>query len=140
MKPILCALDFSESSLEVMKVAFEIGTRFDSPVTGLFSYRLIQLPDVAIAEYRKSTEARALQDFCALIRKLNINESVKYEFRSEIGFLSDRLEVYGQQNKIGLIVMSQEMAGSIHEHKNLSLQDFVKALKIPLFIVPKEVI
>jgi hypothetical protein len=135
MKPVLCAIDFSESSLHVMEVAFEMAARFETNVTVLYSYRLVQPPGSEIAEYRKSMEAKARQGFEALVNQLEKN-SVACEFRSEIGFLSDRLEVYGHQNKIGVIVISKEMAASINEHKGQSLQDFVKCLKTPLLIVP----
>jgi hypothetical protein len=136
MKPVLCALDFSESSLHVLKVAFELAARFETNVTILYTYRLVKPPGREIAEYRKSMEIKAREDFDELLRKLSDYEAVKYEFRPEIGFLSDRLEVYGEQNKIGVIVICQEMAATINEHKGQSLQDFVKAMKTPLLIVP----
>jgi hypothetical protein len=83
-------------------------------------------------------ESKACHDFELLVNQIPGRDTVKYELRSEIGFLSDRLEVYSEQKKIGLIVLSQDMAASINEHKGQSLQDFVRALKIPLLITPKQ--
>lgn len=135
MKPILCALDFSESSTDAMKAALEMAARFETNVTVLFAYRLVQT-NGAIAEYRKNMEAVALRNFETLMGKLTLKDPVPYEFRSEIGFLTDRIEVYSAQNKIGLIVMSQDMISSIDEHKGISMKDFMRSLKIPLLIVP----
>ena len=137
MKPILCALDFSKSSIHVLKMAFDLATRFETSVTILFAYRLVQSSDGAITEFRKGVEAQALNDFEGLINKLSVKGSVKYEFRSEIGFLSDRIEVFAQQNKIDMVVISLEMANTINDHKGLLLRDFIKSTKTPLLIVPE---
>jgi hypothetical protein len=135
MKPILCALDFSESSTDAMKAALEMAARFETHVMVLFAYRLVQT-NGALAEYRKNMEAASLQKFETLMSKLSLKDSVPYEFRSEIGFLTDRLEVYDAQNKIGLMVMSQDMINSIDEQKGISMRDFVRTIKTPLLIVP----
>ena len=137
MKPILCALDFSESSFNVLKMAFDLAARFETSVTILFAYRLVQSSEGAITEFRKGVETQARQDFEALVDKLHLTDSVKYEFRSEIGFLSDRIEVCVQQTKIKMVVISQVMASSINDHKGLLLPDFIKSIKVPLLIMPE---
>lgn len=137
MKPILCALDFSESSADAMKVALELAARFETCVNVLFTYRLVQT-NGALAEYRKNMEAWALQNFEALVSKMNIKDSIKFDFRSEIGFLTDRLDVYSKQNKVSFIVMSRDMVTALNEQKGISTQEFLTSLKTPVVIVPHE--
>jgi hypothetical protein len=136
MKPVLCALDFSESSSSVMKSALDMAVQYKTSLIILFSYRLVQPLGGGIAEYRKNMESLAKQNFESLLQKVEINNGIHYEFRSEIGFLSDRIEAYVAQNKVGLVVMSQEMANGINDHKGLSLDHFLNHIKIPVLIVP----
>jgi nucleotide-binding universal stress UspA family protein len=138
MKSILCALDFSETSYGVMKKALELAVLRKSALTFLFSYRLVEPLGSALADYRKSMETKARQDFDTLVKRLKINSSVRYEFRSEIGFLSDRIEAFIKKNDVALIVLGQDMVNSINEHKGTSLEVTIQAEKIPLVIVPNE--
>jgi Universal stress protein family len=138
MKSILCALDFSETSYGVMKKALELAAQQRSALTFLFSYRLVQPMGSALADYRKSMETKAKQDFDALVKRMKINSSVRYEFRSEIGFLSDRIEAFIKKNEVELVVLGQDMVNSINEHKGTSLELNIQTEKIPLVIVPNE--
>ena len=138
MKSILCALDFSETSYAVMKKALELAAQRKSSLTFLFSYRLVEPLGLALADYRKSMEAKARQDFDAMVKRLKINSSVRYEFRSEIGFLSDRIEAFIKNNDVELVVLGQDMVRSINEHKGSSLELHIQSEKIPLVIVPVE--
>lgn len=138
MKPILCAIDFSESSLSVVKMAVELANLYNIPVIILYSFRLVQSEKMSVPEYRKSMEMRARKDFENLLKKLNVSDSVKYEFRCEIGFLTDRIEAFTEKSDVGMIVLSQDLADSINDHKELSFQHFISAAKTPLLIVPKE--
>jgi nucleotide-binding universal stress UspA family protein len=140
MKPVLCALDFSESSPWVMRSAIEVAVRHRTSLIVLFSYRLVHPFDGTIAEYRKSVESKARASFDELIKKVSVQGNVKFEFRSEIGFLSDRIEAYIEKNDVGVIVIGHEMANAMNEHKGMSLQQFIKNLKVPILIVPEEVL
>jgi nucleotide-binding universal stress UspA family protein len=135
MKPVLCALDFSESSPSVIKSALEVAVRHKTSLIVLFSYRLMHPFENTIAEYRKEVESQAIKNFEELINSVP-NENVKYEFRSEIGFLSDRIEAYVEKNDVGLIVIGQEMANTIQEHEGHSLEHFLNQINIPVLIVP----
>jgi len=137
MNPILCALDLTPSSKHSMRVALEMANQYKTKVIGLFAYRLVQPATGTVSDYRKSVEKQAKDDFEQMIRQMNFNGSVNYEFRSEIGFLTDRIDDYLHKSEVGMLVMSQDMADSINEHKGLSLQHFIHSLKVPLLIVPQ---
>jgi nucleotide-binding universal stress UspA family protein len=138
MKPVLCALDFSESSRWVMRSAIEVALRHRTSLIVLFSYRLVQPFEGTIADYRKNVESKARASFEELIKKVSSHENVKYEFRSEIGFLSDRIEAYVEKNDVGVIVIGHEMANAMNDHKGMSLQQFINTIKVPILIVPEE--
>lgn len=138
MKPVLCAIDFSESSPPVMRCAIEVALRHKTSIIVLFSYRLAQPYEGTIGDYRKNIEHKAKESFEELISKVSLLGNVKYEFRSEIGFLSDRIEAYVKKNDVGVIVIGHEMANSMNDHKGLSLQQFISNIKVPILIVPAE--
>lgn len=138
MKPVLCAIDFSESSPLVMRCAIEVALRHKTSIIVLFSYRLAQSFEGTIGEYRKSVERKAKESFEELIGKVSVHGNVKYEFRSEIGFLSDRIEAYVEKNDVGVIVIGHDMANKMNDHKGLLLQQFISNIKVPILIVPEE--
>lgn len=137
MKAILCALDFSEASDQVIKVALDIAAQKRTNLVVLYAYRLLQPKDQEIAEYRKEIEMRAQQDFAGIVKRLGINGDVPYEFRSEIGFLSDRIETYLKKNAVDIIVMSQSLAHNINEHKGLTFEHFLDTARTPVLVVPE---
>ncbi len=136
MKAILCALDFSNASDNVMEVALEMAAQKHTNLVVLFAYRLLQPESLELSEYRKNMEMKAQSDFEELAHKLKTNGDVPYEFRAEIGFISDRIEVYMKRNPVGLVVMGQNLANSINEHKGLALENFLRKMKVPVLIVP----
>lgn len=137
MNAILCALDFSDASDNVMEVALEMAAQKQTNLVVLFAYRLLQPESQEITEYRKNMEKQAQSDFATLTKKLKINGDVPFEFRAEIGFISDRIEVYMKRNPVGLVVLGQNLANSINEHKGLPLENFLQTMKVPVLIVPE---
>ena len=119
-----------------MRAALEMAHQYKTKVIGLFAYRLVQPASGTVSDYRKSVEKQARDEFQQMIQQMHFNGSVNYEFRSEIGFLTDRIDDYLQKSEVGMLIMSQDMADSINEHKGLTLQHFLHSLKVPLLIVP----
>lgn len=136
MKTILCALDFSAASDNVVRAALELADRKKERLVLLYAYRLLQPAGADIASYRKGVEAQARAEFSELIAKLKINGTVPYEFRAEIGFLSDRVEIFMRTNEVDIIVMGQHLVDTIHEHKGLSFEAFLNDRKVPVLVVP----
>lgn len=138
MRLILCALDLSEASLPVLEVAMEMANRCESHLTVLFSYRLIQEDAKSeIIELRKSVESRAKHEFELLETKLNGRKTPSYDFRMEIGFLSDRIESFNKKNPVDLVVIGQRLASTMSEHKGSTFQQFISSVKIPVLLVPE---
>jgi nucleotide-binding universal stress UspA family protein len=138
MKVILCAVDFSEASDTVVKVALEMAAQKQENLVILYAYRLLQTDSQDIKSYRNTMEQRAKAEFAALARRLNINGEVPLEFRAEIGFLSDRIDIYKQKNEVDSIVIGQRLAYAINEHKGLSFEQFLDEANVPVLVVPKD--
>jgi nucleotide-binding universal stress UspA family protein len=138
MKAILCALDFSEASDNVVKIALEMAAQKHENLVILYAYRLLQPDSQDIKSYRNTMEQHAKTEFSALARRLNINGEVPLEFRAEIGFLSDRIDIYRQKNEVDIIVIGQRLAHAINEHKGLSFEQFLDVAKVPVLVVPND--
>lgn len=136
MKVILCVFDFSDASDSVIKVALEMAAQKKLTLVVLYAYRLLQPESSEITNYRNSMEERARTDFDELVKKLKINADVPYEFRAEIGFLSDRIEAFLKKNPVDTIVVGQNLAYPTNEQKEVSFENFLDTLNIPVVVVP----
>lgn len=137
MKAILCALDFSEASENVIQEAFKLAAKKKTNLIVLFTYRLLQRKGESLAEYRKGVEAKAKTDFEALLANIKNRIEVPFEFITEIGFLSDRIEFYIRRNKVEAVILCEKLAESINEQQEQSLESLITSLKIPVVIIPE---
>jgi nucleotide-binding universal stress UspA family protein len=140
MKTILCALDFSEASENIVKQALEMAAQKGNMLVVLYAYRLIQPKGETIADYRNKIEKQARGNFEAIINGLNVNSTVPVDFRTEIGFVSDRIEAYATDNEVDLIVMGQHLAHSINEHRGDTFDTFLETVQRPVLVVPAQAI
>ena len=136
MKAILCALDFSEASENIVKQAMDMAMQRGGGLIVLYAYRLIQPMEGSMVDYRNSMEERAGRNFEAIMNRIEMNGSVPYEFRTEIGFLSDRVEDFTKRNTVDLIVMGQNLARTINEHRGMTFEHFLDTVNLPVLVVP----
>lgn len=135
---ILCAIDFSESSVNALRWARKLAVGSDATLAVLYSYRLLQTGKLNdIVSFRKKTEEDSRKKF-ADMQKLVFGVEVPTSFITEIGFFSDNIENFIRKNPGTLAVLSEAMANSIYDHKGQSLHHFLKTLRVPLLIVPDE--
>ncbi|MCK6616371.1 MAG: universal stress protein [Cyclobacteriaceae bacterium] len=136
MNPVLCALDFSEASPAVLKAAVDLAAHFNTRLIVLYAYRILP-ENETITDYRRAIVNRAQEDFAHLEKKLGLNGSVPYEFRAEVGFLSDRIRSSVQANRVGFVVIGQRLASEINEQKGMTLEEFIDQAAVPVLIVPE---
>lgn len=136
MNPVLCVIDLTPASVSVLGVAAGLANRFQAPLTVLYPYRIMPHKD-PIADYRKSLLQKAQNDFTELERKLHLNGSLQYEFRAEVGFLSDRVEAFFRQHPVLFVVMSEKMALEHNESGLNSLQELMNRIPVPVLVVPE---
>jgi hypothetical protein len=135
MKSVFCAIDFSEASLQVLRLAAQQAEVHSGKVVVLYSYRLVQSAGKPVAEYRREVEQAAKENFQKLTQSLTGKEISVLDFRMEIGFFTDRIEVYASKGEIELLVLSKGMASKYDEHSGILLTDFLDSLKIPVMVV-----
>jgi len=134
---ILCAIDFSESSLHTLQSANKIAVGTSAQLDVLYSYRLIQTGKVAdILSFKKKTEEECKSRFLELMESVADNKQQPVSFITEIGFYSDNIENFVRKNPSTIVVLSDALAHSIYDHKGFTLSQFLKGLKVPLLIVP----
>ena len=138
MKSFLCALDFTDASDHVLKVASELALQCQAQLTILFPYRLIQTEASDDATVLKGKiEANARNKFSVLENDYHLPGRMEYTFKPEIGFLSDRIEVHARKNAVDMVILSREQALSMHDQKGETLQQFLSELEIPYLIIPE---
>jgi nucleotide-binding universal stress UspA family protein len=128
---ILCTIDFTESSREALKMAAQMAKELQARLTILFAYRLYKYNGEAVARKRE-IEKEAAEKFAALEKELLLNAGIKYEFRTEVGFVDDRIELHARQNNLSFLVMGKSMRLNTKE----SFDSLVSQLQVPLVIVP----
>jgi hypothetical protein len=129
---ILCTIDFSESSRDVLKYAVNLSKQFKSHITVLYTYRLFSSQNGALSELRKKMEENAKENFIILEKEILSGSGVSYDFKAEIGFVSNRVEEYAKKNGVSFLVMGKKMNGSSKE----SFDELAENLQVPLLIVP----
>jgi hypothetical protein len=131
-KAILCTIDFSEASKAVLKYAVDLSRQFNNHITVLFTYRLLSSLNGEAVEVRKRMEEKARQDFSVLEKEVLAGTGVSYDFKIEVGFVSNRVKEYAKNNGISFLVMGKKMNGSSKE----SFDELAENLHVPLLIVP----
>ncbi|HEY0656522.1 MAG TPA: universal stress protein [Chryseosolibacter sp.] len=139
MRPILCVIDLSETSLQVLEVAAKMAYAYKSHLTILFPYRLINNGYKGeIAKLKTTLEQEAKEKFLALKKHVPLLDQISFEFQPEIGFPADRINSFVKRNKVDCIVISQRQANLMNEVNHLTLQSLIANSKLPFTIVPEE--
>lgn len=129
---ILCTIDFSDSSRDVLKYAVNLSKQYNSHMTVLYTYRLLNSQDGEAVDIRKKIEEQAKQDFSVLEKEILVGSGVSYDFKIEVGFVSNRVKEYAKKNGVNFLVMGKKMNGSSKE----SFDELAENIQVPLVIVP----
>lgn len=139
MRPILCVIDLTESSVKVLEVAARMAYAYKDHLTILFPYRLIDYGYKGdMAKLKAKLEQEARENFSLLKNQIVSMDQLLYEFQPEIGFPADRINSYVKRNKLDMIVISQRQANAINELNGMGLQNLITNSKLPFTIVPEE--
>lgn len=129
---ILCAIDFSESSLHALQWAADLSSRFNAHLTVLYPYRLMQTSKDDVLQLRKRNEEIALTKFGAIENEILNGKNISFDFKPEIGFVADRIEDHIRKNSILMLVIGKNMNAYSQEN----LEQMVEQLKVPVVVVP----
>ena len=129
---ILCAVDFSESSLHALRWATGLARQFDEHLTILYTYRLVKPTHGHALEMKKKIEEDSLQHFQLLEKEYLADPLLSYDFQMEIGFMADRITDQLRHNHISFLVMDKSM----HTANKEMFDELVDRISIPLVLVP----
>lgn len=130
---ILCVIDFSESSKKTLQWAVENARKNKSHLTILYSYRLTQARHgESIMALRRKIEEEANQNFKILENELLLNTQVSYDFKTEVGFISDRVEEHSKNHPINFLVVNR----NVRMNNKESFEDLMENMQVPMVIIP----
>jgi hypothetical protein len=131
-KIVLCAIDFSEASRHALQVAATLAGYQHAHLTVLFAYRLNRVRNGEAVEQKKQTERDAAQHFAVLENEVLKGMEVAYDFKTEVGFVADRIKANAREAPVDFIVMDKTLS---MENKD-TFEAFIKDMDVPLVIVP----
>jgi hypothetical protein len=134
---VLCAIDFSESSIQALRWANKLAAGTGAALAVQYSYRLIQQGNARdVLSFKRKTEEESKSKFSEIERTLFNGNGASKSFITEIGFYSDNIENFIRKNPSTVVVLGEDLAESIYDHKGETLVDFLKGLHVPLVVVP----
>jgi len=133
MKSILCVIDFSESSIQALRWSVELSQRFEAHLHVMYPYRLIE-PKAGeeIIQYKKDTEEVANKRFEMIEKDHLVGKGISFDFKPEVGFLSDRIDARIRKHSLMMMVISKNVSLVNKENFN----ELLDKIKIPLVLVP----
>jgi nucleotide-binding universal stress UspA family protein len=136
-KTILCAVDFSESSLHALRWTMTEAQLHKTQVIFLYCYRLIATGDeVESLNMKRDIETKALEQFHEIEMEFISKATVPFQFIMEVGFFSSRIEMFIRKSPVSLLVMGSSIIENFNEYKNQSFDQFIRNSKVPVVIVP----
>ena len=131
-KNILCTTDFSEASIRALEWAINFSKEEGSDLTILFTYRLTKNAAEELVSWKKKVEEEANKKFIAFESQYLKDIGIKYEFRIEVGFVTDRIEDHAKNNPLGLLVIDKSMCMKNKE----TFEDLIESINVPVVIIP----
>jgi shikimate 5-dehydrogenase len=117
--------------MDALKWSIGLAKKLTIPLTVLYTYRLYK-QDGEIFGIKKKLEEEASKNFEAIEKELLAGTGITYDFKTEVGFVDDRIEDHARKNKVSFLVMGKSMS-----IRNKDFDALVDQLKIPLVLVPE---
>jgi nucleotide-binding universal stress UspA family protein len=128
---ILLLTDFSQSSNRATHWAVEMAERVKGHITVLHTFRLLRSEGKAL-QMKQSKEEQAFTDFALLENTLLKGHPISYDFKTEVGFFTDRIDNHAKTHQIDLLVLSKKLG---EENKEI-FDDLIHRTTIPLALIP----
>lgn len=132
VKTILCTIDFSKSSRHSVEWAVSMARHMRAHLSILYTYRLIQPRSGEVLTMKKVIEQEARQKFQKLEAELLVDQGISYDFKIEVGFISDRIEDHAKRHPLDFVVMDKNMKVNSNE----SFEELMEHIHVPMLLVP----
>lgn len=131
---ILSIIDFSESSRHVLRWAGDMAARLNVHLTILHPYRLNQSDRKEnMVNVKKKIDVDAARNFEFMSKALFKKQNISFDFRTEVGFVQDRVQDYARRNNILFLVIALDQAAGNKE----ILEEMVKETGVPVVVIPQ---
>lgn len=128
---LLYVTDFSESSMHALPWAISESLKHGLHFSVLYPFRLDQVRKKDnVVQSKKELEAEALDTFERLVAGPLRESQVSFDFRSEVGFLRDRIAENIRKHHVVMLVMGSSMADAE------SFSELITEVEVPVVIVP----
>lgn len=131
-KTILCTIDFSKSTGQTIDWAVTMAQQLRAHLTILYTYRLIQSRGGEIVHLKKSIEEEANQKFQFIEKSHLKGKGISYDFRVEVGFVSDRIESHSKRNTLDFLIIDK----SVKNNNNETLEELLEHINVPMLLIP----
>jgi hypothetical protein len=131
-KGIICTIDFSESSKDALRWSVSLAKLMKTHLTVLYTYRLFNSSNGEVLDLRRGIETNAIKKFSALEQEVLVGSGVPYEFKVEVGFVSNRVRHYTKKDEVSFVVMGNKMNAANKE----TFDELAESIQVPLVIVP----
>jgi nucleotide-binding universal stress UspA family protein len=132
LKTILCTIDFSQSTRHSLEWAVSMARQLRAHLSILYTYRLIQSSSGEIVHFKRNIELEARQKFEILEKECLLGKGISYDFKIEVGFVSDRIEDQIKKNSPDFIIMGK----TLRANGNESFEELMEHIHVPMLVVP----
>ena len=135
-KTILCAIDFSKSSLNALQWSLREGKLIHAHVTILFCYRLIPGQPGTLTDIKKKIEQEANLKFQKIETEVIKGDSPAYQFLTEVGFFSSRIASIVDNLPVCMVVMGSSIVKNFNDDHHPAFEEFLYKATVPVVVVP----
>lgn len=129
---ILCTINLPESSKEAVQWAVTMAQQLKVHLTILYTYRLIQSQSGEVVQLKKRIEEDAYKQFLDIEKELLIGRGISYDFRTEVGFIADRIEDHAKKNNLNFLVIDKNVSSRSKE----TFEELMEHIQVPTLVVP----
>lgn len=129
---ILCTIDFSQSSRQAVHWAATMAQQLKVHLTILYTYRLIHVPAGEVLQLKRKVEDEARRQFETLEKELLAGKGISYDFKIEIGFVSDRIEDHAKKNELNFLVIDKNISTNSKD----TFDELLEHIHVPTLVVP----
>lgn len=131
-KTILCTINLPESSKPAVRWAVTMAQQLEAHLTILYTYRLIQSQSGEVVLLKKRIEQEASKQFHDIEKELLIGKGITYDFRTEVGFVSDRIEDHAKKNNLNFLVIDKNVSANSKE----TFEEMMEHVQVPTLVIP----
>lgn len=127
---ILCAIDFSDASLRALQWAIDQAKLNQYHLHILYTYRLQAVAQESAFQVKQKMVDTANKKFAEVEKERLNKKNINYDFRTEVGFLEDRLVDRIAKNSVKSVVLPKALCKG-----NDSLNEVLENVGVPVVMV-----